>query len=217
MKFSLLAGTTSKLLQIFIQDSSKTDGSGLTGLLYNSAGLTAYYYREGAASATAITLATMTVGTWASGGFKEIDATHMPGVYQIGVPDAVLAPGADSAVIFLRGAADMVPLPLEIDLKGVAVAAGQFVFKYGVAFSNFDFPMFDSSGNYASGLTVSAALCKDGASSFTATTNAPTEIGSSGWYRISSLTAAELTAAKVAFKATATGARPTSYTIITQP
>lgn len=119
MKLQIKKGVTSKLLRVFIQDSSVTTGAGLTGLLYNSAGLTAYYIREGAATATAITLATMTVGTWATGGFKEVDATNMPGLYEIGIPNAVIASGADSVVVLLKGAANMVPVALEIQLIGV--------------------------------------------------------------------------------------------------
>jgi len=116
MKLLLKKATTSKLLQIFVLDSSSTTGAGLAGLVFNSAGLTAYYYREGAASATAITLATMTVGTWASSGFKEVDATNMPGVYQLGIPDAALASGANSVVVMLKGATNMAPVLLEIQL-----------------------------------------------------------------------------------------------------
>lgn len=119
MKLAVVKGLTSKLLHVFIADAGVTTGAGLTGLVYNSAGLTAYYYREGAASATSITLATMTVGTWASGGFKEIDATNMPGLYQIGVPDAALASGANSVAVLLKGAANMVPVVLEIELVAV--------------------------------------------------------------------------------------------------
>lgn len=116
MKLTVKKGTTSKILRIFVQDISKSDGSGLTGLVYNTASLTAYYIREGAASTTAITLVTATVGTYASSGFKEVDATNMPGVYELHVPNAVLAAGADSVVIFLKCAANMAPLPLEIQL-----------------------------------------------------------------------------------------------------
>lgn len=122
MKLQIKKGTTSKLLDIFIMDSSSTTGAGLTGLVYNSAGLTAYYYREGAASATAITLATMTLGTWATGGFVVIDGTNMPGCYQIGIPDAALATGANSVVVMLKGATNMAPLTLEIDLVDNVVA-----------------------------------------------------------------------------------------------
>jgi len=118
-KITIAKGTTSKRLSLFIQDSSSTTGAGLTGLLFNTASLTAYYYREGAASATSITLATATVGTYTSGGFKEIDATNMPGFYFFCPPDAALASGANSVSILLKGAANMAPLPLEIELSAL--------------------------------------------------------------------------------------------------
>ncbi len=116
MKLITKKGTTSKILRVFIQDSSKTDGSGLTGLVHNSTGLTAYYIREGAAAATAITLVTATVGTYASSGFKEVDATNLPGVYELHPPNAVIASGANSVIIFLKGATNMAPIPIEIQL-----------------------------------------------------------------------------------------------------
>jgi len=78
--------STSQLIEIFISDSSSTTGAGKTALVYNSTNLTAYYYCSGT-TATSVTLATMTVGTWASGGFKEIDAANMPGWYQFGIPN----------------------------------------------------------------------------------------------------------------------------------
>ncbi len=119
MKLSIKAGTTSKLVDVFIQDSSSTVGAGLTGLVFNSGSLTAYYYREGAASATAITLATMTLGTWATGGFVVVDGTNMPGCYQLGLPDAAVAAGAKSVIVMLKGASNMAPLLLEIELTAV--------------------------------------------------------------------------------------------------
>jgi hypothetical protein len=120
MKLKIKEGTTSKLIRIFIQDSSATDGSGLTGLVFNSSGLSAYYYPEGDASATAITLATMTAGTWATGGFIEVDATNMPGVYEIGLPDAVIDNTSEgSTLVMLKGATNMAPVLLEIELDKV--------------------------------------------------------------------------------------------------
>jgi len=115
-KLQLKKGTLSKTLKVFIQDSSSTTGAGLTGLVFNSASLTAHYIREGDASATAITLVTATVGTFTSSGFKEVDATNMPGWYEIGTPDAALATGADSVGVILKGATNMAPLTLEIQL-----------------------------------------------------------------------------------------------------
>jgi hypothetical protein len=118
MKLKLLRGTTSKLLRVFVQDSTKTDGSGLTGLAYNTSGLAWYYCYEGDTAARAVTLATATLGTWSSGGFILVDGTNMPGVYEISVPNAALASG-NSVVMILRGAANMVPVLIEIELDAV--------------------------------------------------------------------------------------------------
>lgn len=117
-KISIVKGTTSKLVDIFAQDSSVTTGAGLTGLVFNTASLQAYYYLEGAASAVAISLVTMTLGTWTSGGFKVVDGTNMPGVYQIGLPNAALT-GANSVVVYVFGATNMAPCVLEIELTAV--------------------------------------------------------------------------------------------------
>lgn len=50
------------------------------------------------------------------GGFKEVDATNMPGVYRLDLPDAVCATGVPSVVVMLKGAANMSPVVLEIQL-----------------------------------------------------------------------------------------------------
>jgi hypothetical protein len=126
VKLVLKKGITSQRLAVFIQNSSSTTGAGLTGLVFNSAGLTWYYWREdeGNAGGTSVTLATATRGTFASGGFIEKDATNLPGFYEIGVPDAALATGADWVVMLLKGATNMAPLPLEIELVNYDPADG---------------------------------------------------------------------------------------------
>lgn len=118
MKLKLKRGTTSKIARFFVQDTSQSDGRGLTGLVYNSGSLTAYYICEGQSSATQITLASATVGTFTSGGFAEIDSTNLPGIYELGVPNAVLATGG-SAVIMLKGATNMAPVLMEFELDAV--------------------------------------------------------------------------------------------------
>jgi hypothetical protein len=115
-KLSLVAGTTSKDVNVFIQDTSVATGAGLTGLVYNSSSLVAYYHRQGANAAVQITLATKTLGTWATGGFVVVDGTNMPGLYELGIPDAALAAGAAWVIIMLKGAANMAPCVLEIEL-----------------------------------------------------------------------------------------------------
>src|SRR5438128_3833969 len=121
MKLSLKAGTTSKRVLLFVMDTSKFDGSGLTGLTSASSGLVCYRARDddGNAGGTAITLAAGTRGTWSSGGFVEKDATNLPGVYEFGIPDAALASGSKWAVIMLKGASNMAPVVMEIQLTAV--------------------------------------------------------------------------------------------------
>lgn len=116
-KLAVKPGTTSLITYVFIQDSSVTTGAGLTGLAFNTASLVASYVRP-AAARSAITLATQTTtGAFSSGGFVEVDATNMPGVYRLDVPDAAIAVGVRSVVVHLKGAANMVPCVLEIDLS----------------------------------------------------------------------------------------------------
>jgi hypothetical protein len=115
-KLSLVKGTTSKMIDFFVQDSSSTTGAGLTGLTSGSSGLTAYYYREGANASVSISLTSATLGTFTSAGFIVVDGTNMPGVYQLGIPNAALAIGAASVVVMLKGATNMAPVLIEIEL-----------------------------------------------------------------------------------------------------
>ena len=111
-------GTASKRRLIFIADSSSTTGAGLANLVFNSAGLVAYYYASDLANDIQITLVTATLGTYTSGGFVAVDNTNMPGWYEVGIPDAVLDGGVE-AVIQFRGATNMVPVNLYIELDSV--------------------------------------------------------------------------------------------------
>jgi hypothetical protein len=115
-KLAIKKASTDVTTYVFIQDSSKTTGVGLAGLAYNTGSLVGYYVRP-KGSATAITLATQTVtGDHSDGGFVEIDATNMPGVYRLDLPDAVCATGVPSVVVMLKGATNMSPVVLEIQL-----------------------------------------------------------------------------------------------------
>jgi hypothetical protein len=124
MKLLKAIGSTSQILEIFIQDSSSLVGAGLVGLTNASSGLTGYYHRSGdAAGGTSISIVSMTVGTFTSGGFKETDATNMPGWYQFCPPDAVFAAGR-SASICLKGVTNMAQLNIEVQLTAVDVDDG---------------------------------------------------------------------------------------------
>lgn len=116
-KISVKVATTSLTVNLFIQDSSSTTGAGLTGLAFNTASLVAYYALP-AAAAVSITLATQTTtGAYSSGGFVEISSANMPGWYRFDVPNAAIASGRFSSIHF-KGATNMAPLPLEIELTG---------------------------------------------------------------------------------------------------
>lgn len=117
-KLTIKKGSTDVTLLIWIADSSVTTGAGLTGLAYNTASLVCYYHRPLAASATALSLATLAATNTAhsDGGFKEVDATNMPGLYRLDLSDAIVATGVNSVVVMLKGATNMVPVVLELEL-----------------------------------------------------------------------------------------------------
>jgi len=124
MKKIIKAGATKQTVDVFIQDSTSTTGAGKTGLAYNSEGLKAYYRKGATGSATEITLATQTVGgAYSSGGFVEIDATNMPGLYRLDVPNAAIDT-AGSVSLMLSGATGMAPLPLELQVVAADLEDG---------------------------------------------------------------------------------------------
>lgn len=111
-------GATSQTVYFDVLDSTSTTGGRKTGLAFNTSSLTAYYVRS-QGTATAITLATLAAANtaWSSGGFKEVDATNMPGIYRLDVPDAAFAAGAgDDVVIVLKGATGMVQASVDVQL-----------------------------------------------------------------------------------------------------
>lgn len=108
---------TSRTEYVFIQNSSVSTGAGLTGLVFNSAGLTADYCVERGARVN-IPLVTQTAtGAFSSGGFVAVDGTNMPGLYRFDIPNAVFATaGTDKAIVMLKGATNMAPVLLEYQI-----------------------------------------------------------------------------------------------------
>lgn len=86
---------TSKTLHLYL---------GVTGLVYNTSGLSARFTRSGSNS-VAISLVSQTSnGAWLSGGFAEIDAINQPGLYRLDVPNAAFVSGVDRVTVTVRGA-----------------------------------------------------------------------------------------------------------------
>lgn len=105
--FEIVSGSKDVILHVFIEDTRRDDGGGLTGLVYNSSGLTAYTVSPGDTAAAAIALANTTLGSHTDGGFKEVDSTNMPGWYELQLPDTLIANEFKQCAIVLRGAANM--------------------------------------------------------------------------------------------------------------
>jgi hypothetical protein len=119
------AGSTGIIETIFLQDSSSTVGGGKTGLAYNTTGLTCYYKRSSGTAAVSVTLVDITtLGTFASGGFKAIDGTNMPGVYEFHPPNAAFAAGAKEVTFFFQGASGLVQRPIKFRLQTIDVDDG---------------------------------------------------------------------------------------------
>lgn len=171
------------------------------------------------------TALTETAGLIAAG-FKKFFNIATPTGTVNSLPDAV--PGANGGV-FIAGAnaATSVTTALTANITGdlsgsvgsvtgaVTLAASQLVFKKNVARANFAFPMYDSTGALKSGLTVTAEIRKDAGVAFAALAGSVSEIGSTGWYTVD-FAQAETNADTIAFSASAAGANPTCYTILTQ-
>lgn len=123
-QYQIEKDSTSVILPISVYDSSSTTGGKLGGLTYGSSGLTCYYNRTGAAgAATAVSLVTATKGTWTSSGFVAVDDTNMPGDYELHIPNAALATGANSLIIQIYGATNMVPVTILVELIPVRLTA----------------------------------------------------------------------------------------------
>lgn len=116
MKLRIIGNSTDVTVNIFIMDTTSTEGDGLTGLVWNTSGLTCYYARARTASAQLSLASVAVAGAHTDGGFVEIDSTNMPGWYRLDLSDAVVATGVDTVAVHLHGAADMAPLPFDIQL-----------------------------------------------------------------------------------------------------
>lgn len=118
-QYVIPSGATNVSIYIFIKDSTSTNGEvGLTGLVFNSAGLTCYYVKDlvAAAQLSLVTLAAVTTAH-ADGGFIEIDSTNMPGWYRLDFSDTMVADTPLAHLgLHLHGATNMAPFKAQIQI-----------------------------------------------------------------------------------------------------
>jgi hypothetical protein len=117
MKRKIFAGTTSLSLPVIVYDNTSTTGAGLSGLTHSTSGLVLEYRRAGQSSWTSVTLVSKTLGTYTSGGI--VASGSRAGRYEVDIPDAAVAAGVRMVEICLRGAANMHPVDIEIELDAV--------------------------------------------------------------------------------------------------
>ncbi len=98
MHFTLKKGTKRKSVLLFARGT----GGGQPGLSSTTAGSYAAYIREGDAAAVRVPLLPGKLGEHQAGGIVEVNPELMPGVYQFGIPDDMLADDADGAILVLR-------------------------------------------------------------------------------------------------------------------
>lgn len=113
---TIAPGSTSQSIELYL---------GATGLTASTTGLSAYYNRTRSADAQ-ISLVARTIGqAWTSGGFAEVNASTMPGVYRLDLPDAAVAAGADDVTIVVRGASGTNGAVMTIKLSSGGLTAAQ--------------------------------------------------------------------------------------------
>ena len=113
---TIAPGSTSQSIELYL---------GATGLTASTAGLSARYNRTRTASVSIPLVARTIAQAWTSGGFAEVDATNMPGVYRLDLPDAALAAGADDVTIVVRGASGTNGAVMTVKLSSGGLTSAQ--------------------------------------------------------------------------------------------
>jgi hypothetical protein len=113
---TIAPGSTSQSIELYL---------GATGLTSSTSGLTARYNRTRTASVSIPLVARTIAQAWTSGGFAEVDATNMPGVYRLDLPDAALAAGADDVTVVVRGASGTNGAVMTVKLSSGGLTAAQ--------------------------------------------------------------------------------------------
>src|SRR3990167_6499391 len=122
MKLVIPKGATSRIITVFIQDSSLTTGAGL-GSLTEASSIVGGYVREGATGVALVVDENVTTeGTYqapTTAGQVRIGtpANMTSGTYELHFHNDLWLTGAEGVVITLSGATNMAVLTLEIQLS----------------------------------------------------------------------------------------------------
>jgi hypothetical protein len=109
-EYTIMWGSTAR--RVFVHAFTGTAPA--VGLRASTPGATAAFIREGEGAVT-VELVEGTGSHHTPGGWAEVDPLLMPGVYEFGLPDAVLAKGSGRAMVSIRFPGVSVD-PVEIEL-----------------------------------------------------------------------------------------------------
>ena len=112
-----IQGTTSQLLDIFIPDATVSTGAGRADV--SSSTMTLSWYRSNMSAVSTQLLTTGTLGTWATSSMVQASSSIALGMYQISLPNGMLASGTHATGL-LYGAPATAPVPIKIDLSTYA-------------------------------------------------------------------------------------------------
>lgn len=113
---TIAPGSTSQSIELYL---------GVIGLTASTSGLSARYNRTRTASVSIPLVARTIAQAWTAGGFAEVDATNMPGVYRLDLPDAALAAGADDVTVVVRGASGTNGAVMTVKLSSGGLTSAQ--------------------------------------------------------------------------------------------
>jgi hypothetical protein len=116
MNIALKQGSQDVTVNVFVIDAGEDTFPGLTGLAFDTQDLTCYYVRHRSAAVSLPLITQTPTGAHADGGFVEISAANMPGMYRLDLPDAAFLSGSDAVTVMLKGADSMITAVVEIQL-----------------------------------------------------------------------------------------------------
>lgn len=119
MREPILVGSVEQSIDVFLLDNAQADGRGKTGVAFDDADLTCYYRLGATGAVTQLPLVTLAdcEAAWDEGGFVEIDAANMRGMYRLDLPDAMFADEWDVSISIMG--ADFSDTPIVIPVRSM--------------------------------------------------------------------------------------------------
>jgi hypothetical protein len=112
MKLQRVIGTTSQILNVFVQDATVSTGAGLANITNPNY---SWFHNNQAAVSTGVASTAGAMGIFSTSAWVQVSSSNALGWYQFGAPDGLWSTG-DAVALHIYGAASMAPLPIEVEL-----------------------------------------------------------------------------------------------------